>query len=108
MTNMTAKVSTNYTEEMIASMLDQYEGSPVRATVDQIASQFNKTPRSIIAKLSALGVYQKPVAVTKRGEPIVKKEVYIAKIQAALNTELTSFEKMTKADLEVLAELVSA
>jgi hypothetical protein len=106
MTNMTAKASGNYTQEMIDRMLADYQANPTRETVDTLAESFNKTARSVISKLSTLGVYQKAERVTKRGEPIIKKEVYIAQIQEALSIELPSFEKMTKADLQVLADLL--
>ena len=108
MTVMTAKASGNYTQEMIDSMTAKYTAAPTRATVDQLAAALGKTPRSVISKLSTLGVYQKVERVTKRGEPIIKKEVYIAQIQKALGVELPSFEKMNKADLQNLATLVSA
>ena len=104
---MTANASQNYSETMIAEITTKYSADPVRATVDALADKFGKSPRSIIAKLSALGIYQKAERVTKRGEPIIKKEVYIAQIQEALSIELPSFEKMTKADLQVLADLVA-
>ena len=107
MTALTAKASGNYSEEMIATMTERYTANPNRATVDALAEQFDKTARSVISKLSTLGIYQKAERVTKRGEPIIKKEVYIAQIQDALGIELASFDKMTKADLQNLAELVS-
>jgi len=106
MTAMTAKASGNYTQEMIDQMTAQYTEAPTRATVDSIADEFGKTARSVISKLSSIGIYQKAERVTKRGEPIIKKEVYVAQIQEALGIELPSFEKMTKADLEALADLV--
>ena len=65
----------NYTEEMVATITSEYEANPVRSTVDSLAERFDKSPRSIIAKLSALGIYQKAERVTKRGEPVVKKVV---------------------------------
>ena len=108
MSTMTAKASANYTEEMIAAISNRYQQEPTRATVDALASEFDKSARSIIAKLSAMGVYQKPAPVTKRGEPIIKKEVFVAQIQEALGVEISSLEKMTKTDLERLAEVVSA
>lgn len=107
MTALTAKASGNYSEEMIATMTERYTANPNRATVDALAEQFDKTARSVISKLSTLGIYQKAERVTKRGEPIIKKEVYIAQIQDALGIELASFDKMTKADLQNLADLVS-
>jgi hypothetical protein len=107
MTTLTAKASNNYTQEMIDDMTARYTAVPTRATVDSLAQEFDKTARSIISKLSTLGIYQKAERVTKRGEPIIKKEVYIAQIQEALNAEFPSLEKMTKADLVALVEAVS-
>ena len=69
MTDVTAKSSSNYSDADIAIITEEYQLEPTRATVDGLAEQFGKTPRSIIAKLSALGVYQKVERVTKRGEP---------------------------------------
>ena len=107
MTNLTANSSANYSEEMIATMVSQYESNPTRDTVDALADEFGKTARSVIAKLSALGIYQKPAPANKRGEPIVKKEVFVAQIQDALGVEVPSAEKMTKADLQVLVAALS-
>lgn len=106
MTALTAKASGNYSEDMIATMTERYTANPNRATVDALAEEFDKTARSVISKLSTLGIYQKAERVTKRGEPIIKKEVYIAQIQEALGIELASFDKMTKADLQDLADML--
>ena len=106
MTALTAKASGNYSEEMIATMTERYTANPNRATVDALAEEFDKTARSVISKLSTLGIYQKAERVTKRGEPIIKKEVYIAQIQEALGIELASFDKMTKSDLQDLADML--
>lgn len=106
MTTMTAKVSTNYTQEMIDNIVSTYEANPVRATVDALAAEFDKTPRSVIAKLSALGVYVKPTPVTKTGAPVVRKSEIIAQIQDALGGEFPSLEKASKADLEALLAVV--
>jgi len=102
--NMTAKSSQNYTEEMIVRMSTEYDNNPTRATVDALAAEFEKTPRSVIAKLSALGLYVKAKNVTKRGEPHVLKEELVAQIQNAIGRELPSLSKMTKVDLQFMIE----
>ena len=102
--NMTAKSSSNYTDEMIASMLDAYNAAPTRETVDALAEEFDKTPRSIIAKLSALDVYQKAERVTKRGEPVIMKAELVARVQNAIGRELPSLNKMTKVDLQFMID----
>jgi len=108
MTDMTAKASANYTQEMVEFISDQYTAVPTRATVDQLAEKFNKTPRSIIAKLSALGLYIKAERVTKRGEPVVRKDELVAQVQASVGVELPSLAKMTKVDLQNLIDFFSA
>ena len=107
MTDMTAKASANYSQEMVDFITSSYSAAPTRATVDQLAEKFSKTPRSIIAKLSALGIYQKAERVTKRGEPVVKKEVIVAQVTERLGRDLPSVGKMTKVDLEALLEILS-
>lgn len=104
MTNLTANASSNYTEEMIETMMDKYSAEPTRATVDVLAGQFNKSARSIIAKLSALGIYQKVERVTKKGEPVVLKAELVEAIQVAVAAELPSLEKASKRDLQVLLD----
>ena len=99
---MTANASKNYTDEMISAISSQYTANPVRATVDALAKEFNKTPRSIIAKLSALGLYVKVERATKRGEPVVRKDELVAQVQNSLGFEAPSLTKMTKVDLQNL------
>ena len=103
---LTANASQNYSESMIAEITAKYSADPVRATVDALADKFGKSPRSIIAKLSALGIYQKAERVTKRGEPVVKKEFFVNAVTERLGRELPSVAKMTKVDLQALLELL--
>ena len=61
--------------------------------------------RSIIAKLSSMGVYKKKEYLTKRGEVPIKKEEYIDRIakHLAVNVELLeSLEKVNKSVLVML------
>ena len=97
----------NYSDEMVARISDAYSADPTRETVDALAAELDRPVRSIISKLSAIGIYQKAEKVTKAGKPIVKKEEYVAQIEDALNTELPSMEKMTKADLERLVKILT-
>lgn len=92
----------NYTDEMVDAIVSEYEAAPVRDTVDALAERFGKTPRSIIAKLSTLGIYKAPARVTKTGKPVVKKEALVAEIVAAVGVELPSLVKANKQDLEAL------
>lgn len=98
----------NYTDEMVARISDAYSAAPTRETVDALAAELDRPVRSIISKLSALGIYQKQEQVTKSGKPIVRKEEYVAQIQAALGNEFPSMEKMTKTDLERLVKVLAS
>lgn len=102
--DVTAKSSPNYSDADIATMRDEYQLEPTRETVDSLAEKLNKTPRSIIAKLSALGVYQKVERITKRGEPVIMKAELVSKVQNAIGRELPSLNKMTKVDLQFMIE----
>ena len=102
--DVTAKSSPNYSDSMLATMREEYELEPTRATVDSLAAEFNKPARSIIAKLSAMGIYQKAERVTKRGEPVVMKAELVAQVQNALGRELPSLAKMTKPDLQFMID----
>ncbi|MGA0347125.1 MAG: hypothetical protein ACO3N9_11360 [Alphaproteobacteria bacterium] len=108
MTDMTAKASANYSQEMVDTISADYSANPTRATVDALAEKFNKTPRSIIAKLSALGIYVKAERVTKRGEPIVRKDELVAQVQESVGFEVPSLVKMTKVDLQNLINFFEA
>ena len=106
MADATAK---NYTDEMVEAMVAAYEDAPTLATVDALVEEFGKPKRSIISKLSSLGVYKaQPRNTTKQGEPVVRKSELVAQIQASLGTnQLDSLAKASKADLETLAGLVA-
>ena len=106
MADATAK---NYTDEMVEHMVAAYEDTPTLATVEALVAEFGKPKRSIISKLSSLGVYKaQPRNTTKQGTPVVRKSELVAQIQAALGTtQLDSLAKASKADLETLAGLVA-
>jgi len=104
MADATAK---NYTDEMVEHMVAVYEDTPTLATVEALVAEFGKPKRSIISKLSSLGVYKaQPRKVTKTGEPVVRKADIADAIQGALGEQLPTLVKMSKADLVALATLV--
>lgn len=91
-----------YTKEMLDSMVKDYQdGIDVRA----IAEELGVPERSVIAKLSSLGIYQKKEYRNKRGETPVKKEEYINRISKLLDINvdlLESLEKVTKSALVLI------
>ena len=75
-----------------------------RETVDQLAKQFGKTTRSIIAKLSREGVYVAQPRTTKTGEPVVSKAQFVSAIEAHFDIAMPTLVKSGKQDLQKLAE----
>ncbi len=104
---MTANASTNYSQDVIDAMVEQYSANPSRDTVDSLAAEFGKSPRSVIAKLSALGVYVATARATKRAQPQVRKADLVAQIESQLGVEFQSLSKAGYGDLEKLLEAVS-
>ena len=101
-------VERNYTEEMVARMEEVYSANPTRETAEALAVEFDKPVRSVIAKLSNLGIYKAQARVTKSGAPVVRKEEIVAQIQATVGVEVPTLAKATKQDLQtLLAALVS-
>jgi len=97
----TATQSANYPQEVIDSMVSAYEATPTRTTVAQLALDFDKTERSVIAKLSALGVYVAAAKPTKRPAQVRKADL-VARIEEDLGVEFVSLSKAGFADLEKL------
>jgi len=93
----------NYTQEMTDALIQAYIACPNRVVVDQYAELFNKSSRSIIAKLVREGVYQAQERVTKTGEPVVRKQDIVEKIEAVTGIDLPSLTKASKSDLVELS-----
>ena len=95
--------SFKYTPEIEKLMTEQYLAN---MPVEQIAEALEVPVRSVISKLSSLGVYKKKVYLTKRGELPVKKSEYIERIAILLDKDLElleSLEKVNKGILELIA-----
>jgi len=88
-----------YTKEICDRLVADYQaGVPVH----QLAQQLDLPERSIIAKLSSLGVYQKKSYVNKRGEIPVKKSEHIERIATLLDCDLELLESLEKVNKVVL------
>ena len=96
-----------YTQEMTEKLVADYTGG---RNVDEMAAELNVPKRSVIAKLSSLGVYKAKVYVNKRGEQPIKKEEYIVRIASLLGIDvnlLDSMEKVTKTALTLIESAVA-
>ena len=88
-----------YTNESTKQLVADYQSG---VTVPTLAEQFEVPERSIIAKLSSLGVYQKKVYTNKRGEVPTKKSEHIERIATLLNCNLELLESLEKVNKQVL------
>ena len=88
-----------YTKEITDKLIEDYKlGVPVAT----LAQSLNVPERSIIAKLSSLGVYNKKSYVNKRGELPVKKSEHIARIAKLLDCDEEILESLEKVNKQVL------
>lgn len=92
-----------YTQEIIEKIKQDYCAGK---TPQELSVTYEIPQRSIIAKLSSLGVYQRQVYRNKSGEIPVKKEQYIFEIAKLLNQDIELLDSLTKANKRVLQLLV--
>jgi len=100
-----ASKTVNYTPEQTLKMVADYQSG---VTVEQIAETLGKSVRSIVAKLSREGVYEKKVYKTKTGEPVVKKDAHADAIGAILRLPENDVESLTKANKSALKAIFEA
>lgn len=84
---------------MTDQLLESYKSG---VTTRELAEQLQVPERSVIAKLSALGVYKKKEYRNKRGEVPIKKEEYITRIAELLDVSVDILESLEKANKHVL------
>lgn len=100
----------NYTNEQTAMMQDKYTALPNRETVEAIAIELGKTVKSVIAKLSRMGIYVRPEYKTKSGDKVIKKDTLIDKLSELVEmteAEQSSFDHVNKTALVKLIAALS-
>lgn len=95
-----------YTKEQEHFIIDTYLATPTTETVDYLAKQLNVPVRSIIAKLSGLGVYKRKVYTTKSGEPPIKKAELADALGAQLQLQDFEIEQLEKLSKALLIKLI--
>ena len=88
-----------YTNEATKKLIEDYKAG---VTVPELAAMLEVPERSIIAKLSSLGVYQKKTYLNKRGEVPTKKAEHIERIAELLEVNLELLESLEKVNKQVL------
>ena len=93
-----------YTTESTKQLIEDYQAG---VTVSQLALDLQVPERSIIAKLSSLGVYQKKQYLNKRGEVPTKKSEHIERIANLLQCNIELLESLEKVNKQVLIMIES-
>ena len=95
----------NYSAEQTVQMVEAYQASPGRVTVEKLANDMDKSVKSIIGKLSREGVYRREIYKTKTGDiPITKSEI-VSTIAETLGLEVESLTGLDKAPKSTLKNL---
>ena len=92
----------NYTEDQTKYMIDEYTSKPTTITVERLASELEKSKKSIIGKLSREGVYRRSVYKTKSGDQPITKEEMVRELEDALGLNLEALAGLEKAPKNVL------
>ena len=91
-----------YTKEITDKIVNDYQAN---IAVKSIAEELRVPERSVIAKLSSMGIYQKQPYLNKRGEvPRKKFEMieHLAQLLGVPSDQLESLEKVNKNVLKLL------
>jgi len=100
-----AEKTVNYTPEQTQQIIADYQAG---VAVEKLAETLGKSVRSIVAKLSREGVYQKKQYVGKTGEKPVKKDAHADAIGAILKLPENDIESLTKANKSALRAIFEA
>jgi hypothetical protein len=101
---MTTTANINYTDAQTAELVQAYQAGEA---VEALAERFQKSVRSIVAKLSREGVYKKKEA---KGTGRVTKAALIQYMEELLQLDpqsLQSLEKAQTAQLQALATAIT-
>lgn len=94
-----------YTAEQTAELLHHHS---LGEDPEALGARFGVPKRSVIAKLSQLGVYHRKPYLTKRGETPVSKEQLVVRLAELLGVELDRLESLEKCNKSVLMLLESS
>ena len=91
-----------YTKEITDRLVADYKAG---VTPDQIAKNFEVPTRSVIAKLSSLGIYQRKPYLNKLGQQPEKKSEVIIRLGNLLDMPVELLESLEKVNKVVLKRI---
>ena len=95
----------NYTSDQTKYIVAWYQESPTMTTVENLAEELGKSPKSIIGKLSREGVYERAIYKNKSGNLPVTKVELVSNIATNLGIEMEHMEGLEKAPKATLKAL---
>ena len=93
----------NYTDEQTVELVNAYQGGEA---VEALAERFQKSVRSIVAKLSREGVYQPKTKAKGTGR--VTKAALIQYMEELLQLDPKALQSLEKAQISALQALAAA
>ena len=97
---------TIYTEEVVEYIIKSYETNPCRETVNALAEEYEVSPRSVIGKLSKLGVYRRNDYTPKYADKPISKEEIVSHLAHELDIDLDRLSGLSKAQKPPLLLLI--
>lgn len=91
-----------YTKEITDRLIQDYKSG---LEISVLARDLDVPVRSIIAKLSSLGVYQRQPYLNKRGEVPEKKSEIIQRLSNLLEMDIELLESLEKVNKVVLLQI---
>lgn len=102
---MTVATKTAYTAEQTVSLLAAFAA---KTSIEDLATQFGKSTKSIVAKLSREGVYEaKAKTKATTGAPVTKATL-VADLEACFELKAGTLASLEKGTKEALQALVGA
>lgn len=102
---MTVSQKIKYSENLLSKIRTLYDSG---VTIHEIAAQLEIPERSLIAKLSSLGLYKRKEYTNKNGEKPIRKGEYVDRIAKLLNVDVELLESLEKVNKNVLKLLEDA
>lgn len=96
-----------YTVEQSNELIEAYKLNPSRETVEFYAAKWDKSYRSVVAKLTKAGIYQKQTYKNKRGEDPKSKDRLATEIGMYIPLAEFEEESLTKAGKSCLEKILA-
>lgn len=104
---MAKNTTPNFSAEMEARIGETAPHNLASAT--ELATEFGKSPRSVVAKIVRMGVgYTSKTPMSKSGDPVISKSDLVAQISALVEGNLDGLDKAPKAALKALVNFAQA